>query len=80
LDEPTNHLDFEGISWLEKFLNKADFAVLFVSHDRSFIRSVATRILELDRGKALLLDLRVRQVSGTKGGDIVRGGKTKRGL
>jgi ATP-binding cassette subfamily F protein uup len=51
LDEPTNHLDFEGISWLEKFLNKADFAVLFVSHDRSFIRSVATRILELDRGK-----------------------------
>ena len=51
LDEPTNHLDFEGISWLEKFLIKADFAVLFVSHDRSFIRSVATRILELDRGK-----------------------------
>ena len=51
LDEPTNHLDFEGIKWLEKFLIKADFAVLFVSHDRSFIRSVATRILELDRGK-----------------------------
>ena len=51
LDEPTNHLDFEGITWLEKFLIKADFAVFFVSHDRSFIRSVATRILELDRGK-----------------------------
>ena len=50
LDEPTNHLDFEGIKWLEKFLIKGDFAVLFVSHDRSFIRSVATRILELDRG------------------------------
>ena len=51
LDEPTNHLDFEGIQWLEKFLQKAEFAVLFVSHDRSFIRFVATRILELDRGK-----------------------------
>lgn len=51
LDEPTNHLDFEGIKWLEKFLQKAEFAVLFVSHDRSFIRFVATRILELDRGK-----------------------------
>jgi ATP-binding cassette subfamily F protein uup len=50
LDEPTNHLDFEGIQWLEKFLKKAEFAVLFVSHDRSFIRFVATRILELDRG------------------------------
>ena len=51
LDEPTNHLDFEGIQWLEKFLQKAEFAVLFVSHDRSFIRFVASRILELDRGK-----------------------------
>jgi ATP-binding cassette subfamily F protein uup len=50
LDEPTNHLDFEGIEWLEKFLQKAEFSTLFVSHDRSFIRSVSTRILELDRG------------------------------
>ena len=50
LDEPTNHLDFEGIEWLEKFLQKAEFSSLFVSHDRSFIRSVSTRILELDRG------------------------------
>ena len=50
LDEPTNHLDFEGIQWLEKFLQKAEFSSLFVSHDRSFIRSVSTRILELDRG------------------------------
>jgi len=50
LDEPTNHLDFEGIQWLAKFLQKAEFSSLFVSHDRSFIRSVSTRILELDRG------------------------------
>ena len=51
LDEPTNHLDFAGIRWLEEFLKKGDFAVLFVSHDRAFLRSLSTRILELDRGK-----------------------------
>jgi len=51
LDEPTNHLDFAGIRWLEDFLKKADLAVLFVSHDRAFLKSVATRIIELDRGK-----------------------------
>ena len=51
LDEPTNHLDFAGIRWLEEFLKKGDFAVLFVSHDRAFLRALSTRILELDRGK-----------------------------
>jgi len=51
LDEPTNHLDFAGIRWLEEFLKKGDFAVLFVSHDRAFLRTLSTRILELDRGK-----------------------------
>jgi ATP-binding cassette subfamily F protein uup len=51
LDEPTNHLDFAGIRWLEEFLRKGEFAVLFVSHDRAFLRFLATRILELDRGK-----------------------------
>jgi ATP-binding cassette subfamily F protein uup len=51
LDEPTNHLDFAGIRWLEEFLRKADFATLFVSHDRAFLRALSTRILELDRGK-----------------------------
>ena len=51
LDEPTNHLDFAGIHWLEEFLKKGDFAVLFVSHDRAFLRALSTRILELDRGK-----------------------------
>ena len=52
LDEPTNHLDFAGIHWLEEFLKKGEFAVLFVSHDRAFLRSLSTRILELDRGKS----------------------------
>ena len=50
LDEPTNHLDIPGIRWLEEFLSKSDIALLFVSHDRAFIRRVATRILDLDRG------------------------------
>jgi ATP-binding cassette subfamily F protein uup len=51
LDEPTNHLDIPGIRWLEDFLRKTDIALLFVSHDRAFIRSVANRILDLDRGQ-----------------------------
>ena len=51
LDEPTNHLDVPGIRWLEDFLSKGDIAVLFVSHDRAFIRGLANRILDLDRGR-----------------------------
>ncbi len=50
LDEPTNHLDVEAIQWLEGFLQQFSGAILFVSHDRAFIRSVATRIVDLDRG------------------------------
>jgi len=51
LDEPTNHLDFESIEWLEGLLNNFVGAVLFVTHDRRFLDNVATRIVELDRGK-----------------------------
>ena len=51
LDEPTNHLDLPGIQWLERFLGRFDGAVLFITHDRAFLRSIATRILELDRGQ-----------------------------
>lgn len=51
LDEPTNHLDIPGIRWLEEFLRKSDIALLFVSHDRAFIRRVANRIIDLDRGQ-----------------------------
>lgn len=50
LDEPTNHLDIESIAWLEQFLLSFPGALLFVTHDRMFLRRVATRILELDRG------------------------------
>ena len=51
LDEPTNHLDIEAMSWLENFLTDYRGAVLFVTHDRVFLQRVATRILELDRGR-----------------------------
>ena len=50
LDEPTNHLDIEAIEWLEQFLHDFAGALLFVSHDRTFINRLATRIVELDRG------------------------------
>jgi ABC transport system ATP-binding/permease protein len=51
LDEPTNHLDIEAIQWLEGFLAEYDGAVMFVTHDRAFLQRLATRIIELDRGK-----------------------------
>jgi ATP-binding cassette subfamily F protein uup len=51
LDEPTNHLDIEAITWLEEFLLGWNGTLLFVTHDRALARRLATRILELDRGK-----------------------------
>ena len=51
LDEPTNHLDIEAIAWLEQFLPEFTGALLFISHDRTFVRRLATRIIELDRGR-----------------------------
>ena len=53
LDEPTNHLDFNSIKWLESLLNEYRGSVLFITHDRSFLDNVATRIVELDRGRLL---------------------------
>jgi ATP-binding cassette subfamily F protein uup len=50
LDEPTNHLDIEAINWLEQFLAGWDTTLMFVTHDRMFLRKLADRILELDRG------------------------------
>ena len=50
LDEPTNHLDIESIIWFEEELKKFDGTIIFVTHDRSFADSCATRIVELDRG------------------------------
>lgn len=50
LDEPTNHLDIESIQWLEKFLLRFRGSLIVVTHDRTFLRKLATRIIELDRG------------------------------
>ncbi|WFB46754.1 ABC transporter ATP-binding protein [Vibrio coralliilyticus] len=51
LDEPTNHLDVTTIEWLENFLKDFRGSIIFISHDRAFIKSMATRIVDLDRGK-----------------------------
>ncbi len=52
LDEPTNHLDIEAIIWLEEFLLGFKGSLVFITHDRSFLRRLATRIIEIDRGNA----------------------------
>lgn len=51
LDEPTNHLDIRTIAWMEDFLLRSGVTLLFVAHDRMFVKRLATRILELDRGE-----------------------------
>ncbi len=51
LDEPTNHLDIAAITWIEEFLLNWNGALLFITHDRAFLQRLATRIIELDRGK-----------------------------
>jgi len=51
LDEPTNHLDIDAIIWLEDFLKSYPATLVFITHDRTFLQNVATRIIELDRGK-----------------------------
>ena len=53
LDEPTNHLDFESIIWLEDILKEFRGSLIFITHDRRFLDNIATRIIELDRGKLL---------------------------
>ena len=51
LDEPTNHLDINSIGWLEEFLLEYRGSILFITHDRKFLQTLATRIIELDRGR-----------------------------
>jgi len=53
LDEPTNHLDIEMVQWLEKALLNYQGAIVFISHDRAFIRKLATRIVDIDRGQVV---------------------------
>ncbi len=63
LDEPTNHLDVESIDWLESYLLSYNLTVLFITHDRKFVDNLATRIIELDRGKLSSYDV----TQGVKG-------------
>ena len=51
LDEPSNHLDIEAIQWLEDFLLSSNLTLIFITHDRAFLRRLATRIVEIDRGR-----------------------------
>lgn len=51
LDEPTNHLDIDAIQWLEDFLSNSSVGLVFITHDRALLQRLATRIIELDRGK-----------------------------
>ncbi|GAP16528.1 ATP-binding cassette domain-containing protein [Levilinea saccharolytica] len=53
LDEPTNHLDLPTIAWMEEFLQRWGGTLVFVTHDRAFLQKLATRIVELDRGRLL---------------------------
>ncbi len=53
LDEPTNHLDIDAITWMEEFLLRFDGTLLFVTHDREFLKKLATRTVELDRGRLI---------------------------
>jgi ATP-binding cassette subfamily F protein uup len=53
LDEPTNHLDIVTIEWLESHVQRFPGAVLFISHDRAFLDRIATRIVEIDRGRLI---------------------------
>ena len=53
LDEPTNHMDLESILWMEEFLLNERIPLLFITHDRAFLRRMANRIIELDRGKLM---------------------------
>jgi ATP-binding cassette subfamily F protein uup len=56
LDEPTNHLDINSINWMEEFLEKYRGTLLFVTHDRMFLQRLATRIVEIDRGRLFSAD------------------------
>lgn len=70
LDEPTNHLDISMIGWLEGTLKAYKGAIVFVSHDRAFIRAMATRIVDLDRGKLVSYPGNYQQYLDKKAHDL----------
>ena len=68
LDEPTNHLDIESLEWLEKTLVGLDAAIMLVAHDRWFLETVGTAVLELEAGPLALLRRHVARVAARAGG------------
>ncbi|WP_088328493.1 ABC transporter ATP-binding protein [Lacimicrobium sp. SS2-24] len=70
LDEPTNHLDVQSIQWLEKVLAEFNGTVVFVSHDRAFIRNIASRIVDLDRGQLTSYPGNYQQYLDKKAADL----------
>ena len=78
LDEPTNHLDLDSIEWLEELLIDFKGSVVIITHDRSFLDRVATRIVELDRGKLRLLSRQLRAVPDPEGRAARPGGGHQR--
>ncbi|HEX8552065.1 MAG TPA: ATP-binding cassette domain-containing protein [Abditibacteriaceae bacterium] len=78
LDEPTNHLDIAAIAWLENTLKRFRGALLFVTHDRAFLQGVATRIVELDRGRLQNFDCRYDEYLRRKESMLESEAKTNR--
>jgi ABC transport system ATP-binding/permease protein len=71
LDEPTNHLDIHSIDWLERFFESYKGTLLFVTHDRVFLRRLATRILDLDRGRLSSYDCDYETYKVRKEADLI---------
>ena len=72
LDEPTNHLDIESLEWLEAHLQTLDAAVVLVAHDRWFLEAVGTAVLELEAGRAQLLQGHLARLAQGEGGARAR--------
>lgn len=70
LDEPTNHMDIDSINWLEEFLLKWKQTLLFVTHDRMVVRKLATRIIEIDRGRLSSWDCNYEEYLDRKAADL----------
>jgi ATP-binding cassette subfamily F protein uup len=78
LDEPTNHLDLDSIEWLEGLLVDFKGSVVTITHDRSFLDRVVTRIVELDRGHPALVPRQLQPVPGAEGRAAGAGGRHQR--
>ena len=74
LDEPTNHLDIASLEWLEKYLQSLDAAVVLVAHDRWFLEAVGTAVLELEGGRAQVLQGDLARLAAREGGARPRAG------